>query len=34
MKFNIIRERTDGFIGKPIDNKGLEKELNKYLKRV
>jgi len=30
----FIREGMDGFVGKPIDNKELEKELSKYLKRV
>jgi len=24
----------DGFVGKPIDNKELEEELSKYLKKV
>jgi signal transduction histidine kinase/CheY-like chemotaxis protein len=30
----FIREGMDGFVGKPIDNRELEKELSKYLKRV
>jgi len=31
---NFIKEGMDGFIGKPIDTKKLEIELNKYLKRI
>ena len=31
---NFLKEGMDGFVGKPINTKELESELNKYLKRV